>query len=254
MMRVAIVGTGAVARWFGRKIEESSGYTFLGYISRQLENKELSHKVFHLKEELPEVPEILIFAVKDAALHVLPNQLLHLHSAVALHTSGSTPLNVLDAFASAGVIYPFMTFSKKLELNVVEVPLYIDYKVGCKSMVKSLASSISAIVEECNEEQRKRLHLAGTLVSNFTVALMSMAENQLVNAGYKLSAIQLLLQQTLQNISANGAKESLTGPASRGDTQTMAAHIQLIDTVEEAEVYNAMSRLIIHLVQKGQVK
>jgi Domain of unknown function (DUF2520) len=70
-------------------------------------------------------------------------------------------------------------------------------------------------------------------------------------AGRALPALLPLMQGAVDNLRAQGTVAALTGPLSRGDGGTVAAHLDALarDAPEHAEVYRALGRATLPLLR-----
>lgn len=104
-------------------------------------------------------------------------------------------------------------------------------------------------------EEKKRLHLAATITSNFIVALQGMA-NDIMSQSHWLPhdvyrVTKPLITSALENLSKQRPHEAITGPAARGDQETLEAHRQLLaDFPEYLSAYDRMTDgLLEHLAR-----
>jgi predicted short-subunit dehydrogenase-like oxidoreductase (DUF2520 family) len=75
---------------------------------------------------------------------------------------------------------------------------------------------------EIAEADRAAYHAAATLASNFLVALEGAAETLAATVGISRRELLPLVQATVENWGAVGARQALTGPIARGDEITVA--------------------------------
>ena len=95
-------------------------------------------------------------------------------------------------------------------------------------------------------------------MSNYFVSLMHWAIQ--IYAGFGLSAQQAtaalmpLVQGTVNNVESLGATQALTGPISRGDVGTIAAHLAAFQNKQEQELYAALGRYTLGVaLEKGSL-
>ncbi|WP_431035696.1 Rossmann-like and DUF2520 domain-containing protein [Streptomyces sp. P6-2-1] len=161
---------------------------------------------------------------------VRPGQLL-------VHTSGRYGTKVLDPVVRAGglplALHPVMTFTG--------TPVDVQRLAGCSFGVtapEELRLAAQALVIEMGgepewiaEEARPLYHAALALGSNHLVTLVAQAMDLLRTAGVDAPDRMLgpLLGASLDNALRSG-DAALTGPVSRGDAGTVAAHIEQLRT------------------------
>ena len=82
------------------------------------------------------------------------------------------------------------------------------------------------------DEHRVLYHAAAVVASNYLVTLASVAEDLFERAGLPaggaLPAFLPLMRGALDNLQAQGTVAALTGPLSRGDVGTVAAHLDAL--------------------------
>ena len=93
---------------------------------------------------------------------------------------------------------------------------------------------------EISDPLRARYHAAAAVAANHTVALMAHLEELALAAGLSLDDYLPLVRNAVDDVARAGARASLTGPASRGDSQTIDAHLVAIPTEEQA-IYVALA-------------
>jgi predicted short-subunit dehydrogenase-like oxidoreductase (DUF2520 family) len=166
-------------------------------------------------------------------------------SSLIVHTSGSLPMEVLaSASPDHGVLYPLQTFSLPRTVSMRGVPLCIEAS-GNKQLaiLAELASSISGHVYELDSQQRLCLHIAAIFTNNFTNYLYTLAGGILDKCGLPAVLLHPLMQETAAKAIQMGASGTQTGPAVRGDEETISMHLEwLKDNKDLFEVYELLSR------------
>ena len=191
--------------------------------------------------ELSQDADWYIFAVRDDALPSLWQALAGRTSGIWLHTSGSTPLEAMAEYhQQVGVLYPLQTFSKAKAIDFSTIPLYIEAGEGeTLSHLSQLAESLSHEVHEASSAQRAILHVAAVFACNFSNHLVALAEELLSSHDLPL------LSETLEKLYSLPASEAQTGPAVRGDHQTLERHLSLLQGRPELEsLYRLLSEQI----------
>jgi len=104
------------------------------------------------------------------------------------------------------------------------------------------------------DEDRAAYHAAACIASNHLVALLGQAERVGAAAGVPREAFVDLVRATVENVAALGPARALTGPAARGDVDTLDRHRAALDP-SELEAYDAMvllaRRLVTEKVEAG---
>ncbi|MCH5235208.1 MAG: DUF2520 domain-containing protein [Muribaculaceae bacterium] len=226
---IAIIGNGNVASHLHTALKDKTEVVLVN--SRTLEG-------------LPENPDIVLISVSDNAIEEVAQRLPKTDAIVA-HTSGSTPMTILKE-DKIGVFYPLQTFTKGVELNYSEIPVFIEgSSPTVVEKLKELAQLFSNDVREADSESRRKLHLASVFACNFTNALAGISEEILKDSGIDFSVILPLMRQTLNKLGKLSPKEAQTGPAVRGDTVVMDKHLDMLESKPEFQhIYKQFSKII----------
>lgn len=175
--------------------------------------------------------DLYIVSVKDVAVAQVLDTIAAENPALTdrlwVHTAGSIPVDVFPtAFSRCGVLYPLQTFSKSVPVDMTQVPFFIE---GCNADVeheiREVAESISDKVYHADSAGRRQLHIAGVLGCNMAMYLWALAADVLDRAGYGFEVLHPLLQATLDKAFTVSPMEGMTGPARRGDTDVLEAHL-----------------------------
>ena len=145
-----------------------------------------------------------------------------------------------------GVFYPLQTFSKGVDVNLAEVPVFVE---GSNDMTLSVAErlgrAISPKVHHADDDTRCKMHAAAVFACNFTNHLWAIADDILCReAGVDLSVLHPLLKETLRKAMLGRPSDGQTGPAVRGDRGVMDKHAGLLAD-DEARLYRELSEHIM---------
>jgi predicted short-subunit dehydrogenase-like oxidoreductase (DUF2520 family) len=162
-----------------------------------------------------------------------------------VHTAGTTPSTVFKPFFKQfGSLYPFQTFSVGREPDFEQIPIFVNanHTKGL-DFLKTIAYHISPKVYELLDEKRIALHIAGVLVNNFTNHLFQITQNVLALEGLPFEIVLPLLEETMLKIQYASPHQMQTGPAKRGDLNTIQQHLtylKKLPTTQQA-VYKALT-------------
>jgi len=247
--KIAIIGSGRVAHHLAKALKKS-GDRIVNVYSRNFKHAEsLAKRVDAdpLKNinDLDSNIDLIIFAVNDDSL---TNDLFQKFpkNIIAVHTSGSVSVDVLNYFDQSGVFYPLQSFNKMRKLDFDKIPICIESKSReTEAKLRLLANDISDNVHFLNSEQRKHLHLAAVFASNFTNFLYKISSEILAKSNIDKSILQALIEETTLRLRENEASEMQTGPAVRGDNRVMEKHKDLLSfNSDYQELYSYISKLI----------
>lgn len=184
------------------------------------------HRV-ELVRDRPPAHEIVLITVPDAAIASVATGLHPGH--IVLHTSGTTPFEVLRPHRPAGSWHPLMTFPGP-ELGVPDlagVPAAIAGDPEAIEVAMALTDSLGMRPLTVPGD-RRLYHAAAVVAGNFATVLLGEASRILAAAGVDPDQAPGLLAplalQSLRNAAERGPARTLTGPVARGDTSTLQGH------------------------------
>lgn len=246
-MKVVMLGSGNVATHLGKAFSDA-GHSVLQVWSRSINHAEklanqLKAKAIDQINEITTEGDLYVISVLDDAILPVLEQLTHI-SAPIVHTSGSTDMNVISLYSkNYGVFYPLQTFSKEVFVDLTNTPLLLEASNSTVlSLIKELASSISKNVQNCNSEQRIKLHIAAVFSCNFSNHLYAIAQELLKESNLDFDLIRPLILETAQKVMDRLPKEVQTGPAVRGDQLTLSRHRkELRNHPDMLAIYNLLS-------------
>jgi predicted short-subunit dehydrogenase-like oxidoreductase (DUF2520 family) len=179
--------------------------------------------------------ELVLLCVPDAAISVVARH-VEVGPWVA-HVSGATPLAALDPHLRRFSLHPLQTFSRErgpeqLDGAFAAVTAETDeaHELGFE-----LARLLGLRPFELPDEERALYHAGAVVASNYLVTLFRAAAALLDEAGVPAEALEPLMRRTVEN------GFDLTGPISRGDWETVQAHLAAIrERVPELELLYAV--------------
>ncbi len=143
-----------------------------------------------------------------------------------------------------GSLHPLQSLPS-VEIGVERLPgswCAVDGPAG----VERLAVSLGMRPFRVADDQRVTYHAAASIASNHLVALLGQAARIAVDAGIPAEALLPLVRATLENVEALGPEAALTGPVARGDTDTVARHLDALPT-DEQRAYRALAAEALRL-------
>ncbi|RYY54276.1 MAG: DUF2520 domain-containing protein [Chitinophagaceae bacterium] len=246
-MNIVIIGSGNVAAVLGRKFR-AAGHEILQVMSRNA--KAASDLAYEWDTEsanymtlLNRDAELYVIAVSDSAISSVIAD-LRLPHALVVHTAAAVPKSVLAGVSPHyGVLYPLQSLRREMPA-LPDIPLYIDASDDrSRTQLEALAASLSLrAAMPAGDELRVKLHLAAVLVSNFTNHLYAVAEDYCRAEGIDFAQLYPLILETAARLPGNHAVSLQTGPAVRGDRETIAKHLELLEARPAlAQLYRVLS-------------
>ena len=191
--------------------------------------------------------DLIIIAVKDDAIAEVALNLKK-YKGLLVHTSGTQPASALNCVDNFGVLYPLQTLTKNFEVDFKKVPLLINASSSIYlEKLKSLANVMSDDVVECDDSDRALIHLSAVYVCNFVNVMLQIGDKLLENKNFDVSIFESLVKETVNKAFAMKPKNALTGPAKRGDVETIERHKSLLKNhLDEKEIYELLTDYIIN--------
>lgn len=234
---------------------------------RAISNAGLSNPEFLGKGERPRAEaELIIICTPDDEIQRVVSFLESYSSTTpksVVHTSGTVPVEILNTLrneaVTVGAFHPNQAVSTKTQ-HFEGTVFDVCGDAVAKQRLTFLATQLGANSIHVTEVQKRKLHLAATISSNYLVTLMHIAQEIAGDEAISSSTIQQtllpLMKSTLQNLEELPPEKALTGPISRRDTETIRTHLnQLTDQKELLMLYKKLGLKTFELIdQKGSEK
>lgn len=249
-LRVSVIGAGRVGAVLGAALRRA-GHEIVAATAVSQESHD------RIDALLPGVPvhdipaaiaaaDLVLLTVPDDVLPELvagAAQLGHWRPGqIVLHTAGRYGTEVLAPAEAAGAlglaIHPAMTFTgTSLDLTrLVDCPFAVTAAPAILPIAQALVVEIGGEPMPLPGEGRLLYHTALSHGANHLVTLITQARRVLEAAGITDSAttLQALVTAALEGALESG-EASLTGPVARGDAGTVAAHLEALTALAEAD-------------------
>ncbi len=226
-MRLRVIGAGRAGTSLARALEET-GWQVAGLLGRDDPVEDAARDV-----------ELLVIATPDARIAEVASRVRPLPDAVVAHLSGSLGLDVLAPHSRRGGLHPLVSLPEP-DLGARRLRAGVWFAVAGDDLVREVARNLGGHPIEVRDEHRAAYHAAACVASNHLVALLGQVERIGETAGVPLAAYLDLARDTLDNVAQLGPTRALTGPVARGDTQTVARHLDAL-AADERPAYEAMA-------------
>ena len=248
-MDVVIIGAGNVAHCFSHLLR-LNGHNIKQVLSRNPEHaRELAEKLntVHASDfaDIDYDADVYLLAVKDSAIADIADN-LRLGRRLIAHTAGAIALDALEKVSSNyGVIYPLQTIRKD-DLGDKKIPLLIEgNQATVVNRLKALAGAISDVIIEMDSAQRLKMHVAAVFSNNFPNFLITLCKKYCSEESLDFQLLHPLLAATFEQMTHSLAETRQTGPARRGDVETMAKHVEVLkDHPDLQALYHQLSESI----------
>lgn len=227
---ILLIGTGRAAHHIGSALKRA-GTDLIGVAGRDPERtRSLAerHGVRAFTLDALPTADVILLAVSDDAIGAVAGHIPIGNGTVA-HVSGARSLDLLGEHPQKGVLWPIQTLGPGPPIDLSEVPLIVDGNTDrARHDVLELAHAMSRKVLVLDQAQRERVHLAAVLTSNLPVFLAGEGRRLMEEQGLDPDVLLPLWKETAARVAVMGPKDALTGPARRGDRNTLAHHLRLL--------------------------
>ncbi len=249
---IVLVGAGNVATHLGNALYKKGinirqVYSYTTESADILADKLDAYSTSELNQ-IQENADLYIIAVKDTFLKQVIENMPKVKG-IVVHTGGSMSMDQLLRFDKFGILYPFQTFNKEVDLNFSEIPFLIEAsEEKVESELKKLAGIISSTVLTCDSEQRKVIHLSAVFACNFSNHLFAIADELLSEHEISFDVIKPLLIETVNKVMNSKPKDVQTGPAVRGDKNIIEKHEKMLKSNYDLhKIYQIFTKRISEL-------
>lgn len=249
---IVIVGSGRIASHLGRRLK-GKGLPVAQVISRtpahaqELATPLRAEWSDDYAAARPDADWVIIAVRDDAVEEVAARLAPAVPDALVTHTSGATPGKALAPyFRRYGVFYPLQSFSLERMPVWSKIPFCVDAAAESDVLfLKKIAKTIGNLVYRVNDEQRALLHVAAVFANNFANHCFALAERLLEEKDLPFELLHPLMEETLAKALQDSPARMQTGPALRGDSETVQRHLALLaDHPDWQALYAQLSRSI----------
>ena len=257
--KITVIGTGNVAWHLALELERAGHVVNEIYARSEQKALQISEYINHpvITDSLDfsqSTSRMFIIAVSDNAIKTIASEIILPNDALLVHTSGTVPLSILalNGLQRIGVFYPLQTLSKNRRINFSEVPLLIEAgDTDTLLQLENIAQSLSSNVVAVKSEDRVGIHLASVFANNFTNHMIDIAGQVMDNNALDIKLLMPLIRETVEKALDQNPAAAQTGPAIRGDTDTMQRHLAYLDFNPR---YQQLYRLISQSISNNKSK
>lgn len=184
--------------------------------------------------------DLVVIATPDGVIAEVAAAIDPDDGAVVAHLSGATTLDALGPHPRRASIHPLMAIPHG-EAGIARLCDGGWFAVAGDPVATRVVEALGGRLVTVADEHRVRYHAAASIASNHLVALLGQVERLAASIDVPLEAYLDLASGALGSVGDVGPAAALTGPAARGDHQTLRAHIGALP-VDERAAYVAMMR------------
>ncbi|MEM6732274.1 MAG: DUF2520 domain-containing protein [Myxococcota bacterium] len=257
VQRVFLIGTGsagtALGLWLSRR-----GHRLVGAWNRSVRRARTAEEALSIPvgaEDWPTLPDcdVVLVAVSDGAIAEVGERLRpHLRPGmVVAHTSGSLPASALgEQSVPRGSVHPLVAMrSPEIAADALNrAMLTVEGDADAVARLSDLVEG--ARVQRLEAKDKTVYHAAAVIASNLAVALVAEAAELASSVGIHDAerALAELSFVAIENVLERGTAAGLTGPVSRGDVDTVRAHLGALKDPTR-KVYRELSLRALELAR-----
>lgn len=261
----AFAGAGNVAFRFALAMQEK-GYGISAVYSRTAKSRERLAKALRANGSQTvstdsigqlRTASLVVMAVTDDAIEQVVEEMAEAFAPfrdsglpAVVHTSGATPLSVLRPLSElgcrCGVMYPLMTLNRNKNIDFKDVPLLLEAdSPELEQVLDRIADDLGGEHYFYSSQDRLKMHVAAVFTTNFVNYLLGLAF-PIVQHDHPLLIPSTI--EAVRNAFLHTPDSTLTGPARRGDMETVRKHLELLRSMglkEQEEIYRLFTDKIL---------
>ena len=251
--KIVIIGSGNLAFHLGKRLLKKGNKIIQVYSRNKETGSELAAQFgasfIYESKKIDKSADIYCLCTNDEGIIELSKK-IKLGKKLVIHFSGSVEMNVLKAISSNhGVLYPLQTFSRERKIKWKNIPLLLEASNSeSKLLLEKLSLQLSKNYNYIISKQRKEIHLAAVVVSNFTNQLLHLANLFLEDCNNKnFNLLYPLIEETIQKAKDKSPFAGQTGPAKRNDLIILKNQLLLLKKNPElSKFYSLFSESILN--------
>lgn len=233
MPTIRIVGPGRAGRSLATALDRA-GWDVAPLLGRGDPVQEAAHGV-----------DALVLATPDDAIASVAAKVRPSAGAVVLHLAGSLGLAALGPHPRRAALHPLVALPDA-HTGARRLLSGATFAVTGDPMARAIVSALGGTAVEVADEARASYHAAACIAANHVVALLGQVERVAHGAGLPLEAFLPLAASAVEDAGRLGPRRALTGPAARGDWDTLARHLAALEP-QERSGYQAGVGLVLQL-------
>jgi predicted short-subunit dehydrogenase-like oxidoreductase (DUF2520 family) len=197
--------------------------------------------------------DIVLVAVADGAIATVAAAMATSGTPLVAHVAGSLGCTVLEPHRRRGVFHPLASLD-----GATPVP------AGClcacdasddddEAILESLARRLRLSPARVGDKDRARYHAAAVIAGNLATGLLQLGVDELQRIGIDNDVARQALARLLSSTAARAMDaplaSALTGPVARGDVDTVARHLAILDDETTRSVYRLLTRVLVERVR-----
>jgi predicted short-subunit dehydrogenase-like oxidoreductase (DUF2520 family) len=187
--------------------------------------------------------DLLVIATPDDQVARVASLVTPVPTTAVVHLSGSLGLDVLSGHPRRGSLHPLVPLPTPA-IGAERLRSGITFAVAGDPAAAEVVRALGGRTVSVADADRTTYHAAAAIAANHMVALIGQVERVAASIGLPLDAFAGLMQAATDDALALGPRRALTGPAVRGDWETVERHRSALASLPghrtELAAYDAM--------------
>jgi predicted short-subunit dehydrogenase-like oxidoreductase (DUF2520 family) len=197
--------------------------------------------------------DLVLVAVADGAIPAVAAALRTAGTPLVAHVAGSLGLDALGGHRRRGGFHPLASLDG-------QTPVPVGCLCACDAdtdddfhLLEDLARRLRLAPARVRDADRARYHVAAVIAGNLATGLLQLGVEELQRIGIDgdvaRQALGRLLLSTAARAMSAPLAAALTGPVARGDVDTVARHLAVLDDDTARVVYQQLTRVLVERVR-----
>ncbi len=267
-LRIGFIGAGRVAGGLAKALD-SAGFSVVAVSSRSASSAQSVAALLHGCDAMAggqavaDACDFVFITTPDDAIARAADAVTWRAGQAVVHCSGATEVTVLDSAAQAGAMiggfHPMQSFGDPAlsAQSLGGSTITIEATAPLDGVLSEIAAALDCRINRLPQGKRALYHASAGYGSQFINVLL--AETAAIWRDWAateddvIAALMPMIRGTLKAVENNGIAGSMPGPVSRGDSRTVAAHL---DALREADAdyaafYRAHCRRSVALAEQA---
>jgi len=183
--------------------------------------------------------DLLVIATPDGAIASLARAVRPDPHTVVTHLSGALGLDALDPHPRRAALHPLAALPDPVT-GADRLRSGITFAVAGDPLVRHVVGQLGGRAVEVPDELRPLYHATAVMASNHLVALSGQVADLAAHLDVPVEVYWQMMAATLDDVAARGPAAALTGPAARGDLETIRRHLDALPAAH-VDAYRALS-------------
>ena len=251
MTSFSVIGAGNLGANLIHSLQKSGNQLISIY--KRSKYPQFKDKVENDLDKVISLSDVIFISVQESRIADVVSEISLLHNLsgkIFFHTSNALTSDEMVILKEKGAqiasFYPLQTFPDfKGDPNVFNGIYFLSE--GDRFALKAadrIAGALNAFNLIVDKSTKMFFHIGAVISSNFLNSLIKFSDIQVKKGGdFNYKVLLPLIKQTLMNIENRGLDKALTGPASRGESEIIKQHLDLLEG-KEKDLYELLTGLI----------